>query len=153
ASAAPGTYAIVPSAATGRGLSNYTINYANGTLSVTPAPTPSPSPTPTPTPAPPAFVGEHRTIVKIKKKKVTEFVLTFTEPLSTPGGVYQVTQAGKPKKSAHKPVQVKSTTLGPGGTSVILSLGRYTAGKPLTLTASGLTGANGAPVKSFVTGL
>ena len=38
-------------------------------------------------------------------------------------------------------------TLGPGGTSVILTLGSFTAGKPLTLTASGLTGANGRPLR------
>src|SRR5258708_7243652 len=35
---APGpTYAIVPSAAAGTGLSNYTISYVNGTLTVSPA--------------------------------------------------------------------------------------------------------------------
>ena len=33
-----GTYAIVPSAATGSGLGNYTITYVNGTLTVNPAP-------------------------------------------------------------------------------------------------------------------
>ena len=32
-----GTYAIVPSAATGTGLGNYTIAYVNGTLTVKPA--------------------------------------------------------------------------------------------------------------------
>ena len=36
-SAAVGTYPIVPSAATGMGLSNYTIAYVNGTLTVNPA--------------------------------------------------------------------------------------------------------------------
>ena len=34
AAAAPGTYAIIPSAATGTGLANYTICYVNGTLTV-----------------------------------------------------------------------------------------------------------------------
>ena len=38
ASATVGTYPIVPSAATGTGLSNYTISYVNGTLTVNPAP-------------------------------------------------------------------------------------------------------------------
>jgi hypothetical protein len=98
-------------------------------------------------------MGENRMIVKLKKKRVTEFVLTFSEPLSTPGGVYQVTQAGKSRKSGSKHVPVTSTTLGPGGTSVILKLGRHTAGKPLTLTASGLTGANGEPLNTLVTRL
>ena len=37
ASATVGTYTIVPSAATGTGLSNYTISYVNGTLTVNPA--------------------------------------------------------------------------------------------------------------------
>ncbi len=37
ATATVGTYPIVPSAATGTGLSNYTITYANGTLTVNPA--------------------------------------------------------------------------------------------------------------------
>jgi MBG domain-containing protein len=37
ATAAAGSYDIVPSAAVGTGLSNYTIGYANGTLTVTPA--------------------------------------------------------------------------------------------------------------------
>src|SRR5208337_1981018 len=36
-SATTGTYTIVPSAATGNGLSNYTIGYVNGTLTVNPA--------------------------------------------------------------------------------------------------------------------
>ena len=37
ATAAAGSYAITPSAATGSGLANYTITYANGSLTVTPA--------------------------------------------------------------------------------------------------------------------
>ena len=37
AAAAPGSYSIVPSAATGTGLGNYTISYTNGTLTVIPA--------------------------------------------------------------------------------------------------------------------
>jgi hypothetical protein len=38
-SATVGSYAIVPSGATGSGLGNYTISYVNGTLTITPAPT------------------------------------------------------------------------------------------------------------------
>jgi hypothetical protein len=143
ASAAAGSYAIVPSAATGSGLNNYTIDYANGTLTVNPAPPPPP----------PVFQGEHRMTVKIKTKKVTDYVFTFSDALSTPGGMYQVTQAGKTKKAPPKHVPVTSMTLGQGGTSVILTLGKFTAGKPLTLNASGLIGANGAAVKAFTTTL
>jgi hypothetical protein len=145
-SAAPGTYAIVPSAATGSGLNNYTIHYANGTLSVTP--------TPTPTAAPAVFLNENRMTEKINMKKVTDFVLNFNEALSSANGVYQVTQAGKTKTSRPRHVRVTSMTLGPGGTSVILRLGRHTTpGGPLTLTVSGLTSVNGQPVKAFVTRL
>ena len=38
ANVAGSPYAIVPSAAVGSGLGNYTINYANGSLTVNPAP-------------------------------------------------------------------------------------------------------------------
>src|SRR5947199_240469 len=38
AAISPPTYTITPSAAVGTGLSNYTINYVTGTLTVTPAP-------------------------------------------------------------------------------------------------------------------
>ena len=81
--------------------------------------------------------------VKVKKKKVVEFVLTFNGALGSASGSYLVTQPGRTKKAAPKNVRVASTTLGPGGTSVILTLGTFTAGKPLTLKASGLTGAGG----------
>ena len=118
--------------------------------------TPSPAPSPTPTP-PPTFLGEQRMTVtmKVKKKKtkVVEYVLTFNGALASPNGLYQVTQPGRTKKSAPKHVAVTSMTLGTGGTSVILALGSFTAGKPLTLNASGLTGGNGKAVASFVTGL
>ena len=118
--------------------------------------TPIPLPTPAPTP-PPTFLGEHRMTVtiKVKKKKtkVLEFVLTFNGALASPNANYLVTQPGRTKKSAPKNVGITSVTLGPGGTSVILTLGTFTAAKPLTLTAAGLTGADGAAVASLVTGL
>jgi hypothetical protein len=91
--------------------------------------------------------------MKVKKKKLLEFVLTFNGALRSPTGNYLVTQPGRTKKSAPKNVRIASVTLGPGGTSVILTLGTYTARKPLTLHASGFTGANGGSVASFVTGL
>jgi hypothetical protein len=166
ASATPGSYAIVPSAATGSGLNNYSIDYVNGTLTVnavTPTPTPTPSPTPTPTPsptptvnataAPPVLLGARSHTVTLEKKKITDLILTFSEPLRTPGGVYQVTQAGKTKKAPPKHVAITSETLGPGATSVVLTLGKHTTDKPLRLIASGLTGADGQPVKPFVTRL
>ena len=65
-----------------------------------------------------------------------------------------MTQPGKTKKSARKHVAVTSMTLGPAGTSVILTLGSYAALKPLTLMVSaGPIGADGAAVAPFVTRL
>ena len=91
--------------------------------------------------------------VKVKKKKVLEYVLTFNGALRSASGNFLVTQPGRTKKAPPKSVRVASATLGPGGTSVILTLAKFTAGKPLTLKASGLIGANGGAVASFVTGL
>jgi hypothetical protein len=100
------------------------------------------------------FLGESRLKVKIKKKNVTEFVLKFSGALRFPSATYQVTQAGKTKKSAPKHVSVTSMTLGSGGTSIILTLGSYTASKPLELIVSaGPTGSDGAAVAPFSTGL
>ena len=113
------------------------------------APTPAPTPTPTPTP-PPTFLGEHRSTVKVKKKKILEFVLSFSAALRSSSASYLITQPGRTKKSAPKRVGIGSATLGPGGTSVILVLGTYNTAKPLSLTATGLTGANGAAVASVV---
>ena len=61
-----------------------------------------------------------------------------------------MTQPGRTKKSAPKAVGISSATLGPGGTSVILVLGAYNTAKPLSLTATGLTGANNAAVAPVV---
>ena len=57
ATVAASPYSIVPSAAAGSGLANYSIGYVNGTLTVAPRPSPSPPttaarPTATPSPSP-----------------------------------------------------------------------------------------------------
>ncbi len=65
-----------------------------------------------------------------------------------------MTQAGKTKKSPSKHVIVTSMALGSGGTSIILTLGSYTASKPLKLMVSaGPKGSDGAAVAPFSTGL
>jgi hypothetical protein len=99
------------------------------------------------------FLGEHRMTVKVKKKNTLEFVLTFNAAIGSPNAQYVVTQPGRTKKSAPKHVGVTSMTLGPGGTSVILTVASSAGSKALTLMASGLTGANGAAVAAFTTGL
>ncbi len=53
--------------------------------------------------------------LKVKKKKVTKFVLNFSAVLASASGQYQVTQAGKGKKSARKHVGVTSMKLGAEG--------------------------------------
>ena len=105
-------------------------------------------------PVAPVFQGEHRMTAKVKKNKVTEFVLKFSAALRSPNALYRVTQPGKTKKSAPKHVAVTSMTLGPAGTSVILTLGSYAASKPLTLmVSSGPIGTDGAAVAPFLTRL
>jgi len=104
-------------------------------------------------PTPPLFLGEHRTTLKIKRKKIVEFVLTFNAPLDSSAASYVVTQPGRTKKSAPKSIRVASATLGAGGTSITLLLGAYASKKPLTLKATGLVGAIGAPVATVMTGL
>jgi hypothetical protein len=108
---------------------------------------------PTPTPAP-SFQGEHRVSVKVnKRKKIVEFQLNFSGSVNSATGQYLVTQPGLKKKSPPKAVAVLSATPGSGGTTVTLTLGKYTTTKPLMLTVTGLMGSNGASVGKVVTNL
>ena len=50
-------------------------------------------------------------------------------------------------------VTVRSLALGPDDRSVTLVLGKYDARKPLTLTATGLLGADGTPTSEIITNL
>jgi hypothetical protein len=65
-------------------------------------------------------------------------------------GHYRVTQPGRKKRGAAKLIAVRSLALGPGDTSVTLVLGKYDARKPLTLTATGLVGADGTRAAEIV---
>jgi hypothetical protein len=64
-----------------------------------------------------------------------------------------VTQPGRTRRSAPKPIAVLAAAPGAGATSVILTLGKYVTTKPLTLTATGLTGSGGAAIAAITTNL
>jgi hypothetical protein len=148
---------------------NYAAAPVTGTLVINSATTPTPSPTttptttPTPTPSPtlsptPTLMGEMPlTSGQGRKKKITGYRLEFSAPLDAgvASGVahYSVTQPGRTRHSAPRNVPVLSVAYNAGSPSVTLVLGKSTAGKPLTLTAQGLIGANGNSVATIVTQL
>jgi hypothetical protein len=86
--------------------------------------------------------GRKRTIVGIE----LDFSARLDASVAANPAVYQVTQPGRKRLSARKVVPVLAASLGPGGASVALVLGKYDKAKPLALTVVGLSGANGAPV-------
>src|SRR5262249_44260584 len=131
---------------------------ATAATNVTPPVSPTPTPTPPPPPTPPAFTGETRiTAGKGKKKTVVGFALKFSSALQASVAAstvhYRVVQPGPTRKAAPRVIAVKTATLGPGGTSITLTLGKYLATKSLSLTATGLMGANGAAVSTVTTNL
>jgi hypothetical protein len=91
-------YAIVPSAATGSGLSNYSITYANGALTVKPAPlviTADPKWKITGE-ANPAFTASYQGFVLGQDPGVLGGLLTFSTPAtaSSPPDTYAITPGG-----------------------------------------------------------
>ena len=66
---------------------------------------------------------------------------------------YQVTQPGRTRRSAPRRVAIVSATYIAGRRSISLVLGKPTAGKPLTLTVTGLVGEDGQHVSTFQTRL
>jgi hypothetical protein len=60
---------------------------------------------------------------------------------------------GPTKHAAPRLISVRAAQPGAGGTSVTLLLGNYTANKPLTLTATGLTGTGGVAIATIFTKL
>jgi hypothetical protein len=94
---------------------------------------------------------------KSRQKKVVDYQLDFSAPLDDGSaqniGHYGVVQPGRTKRSALKSVPILSATYNSGNNSVTLALGKSTAGKPLTLTASGLVSLGGEPVEAIVTNL
>jgi hypothetical protein len=98
-----------------------------------------------------------QTTGKGKNKKITGFELEFSAALeaSVAGNTshYHVVQPGRTQRAAPKAIAVRAATVGQGGTSVILTLKKYATTKPLSLTATGLEGANGTAVATVMTRL
>jgi hypothetical protein len=104
------------------------------------------------------FTGEtHITAGKGKRKKFIGFELQFSGALEASVAEntshYRVVQPGRTQKAAPKVIAVRAASVNPAGTSVTLTLGKYNTMKPLSLTASGLLGANSAMVATVTTGL
>jgi plastocyanin len=127
------------------------MNGINGSTNLTVSASSTPTPTPT-------FVSESRmTTGKGAHKKVIGFNLNFSGPLDPTSATdvthYQVTQPGATKKAHSKAILVGMAMYTPGSSTVMLMLGKFNTGKPLTLMASGLLGATKAPVAQFTTRL
>jgi uncharacterized membrane protein YgcG len=106
----------------------------------------------------PALTGEiGLTAGTGRKKKVVAFELFFSAPLdaavAVAPGHYRVTQPGRKRRGAANLIPIRSIAPGPGDRSVTLVLGKYDARKPLTLTATGLVGADGTPAGEIITDL
>ncbi len=142
ASANVGTYPIVPSAATGSGLSNYKITYIDGTLTIT---------------APPATV-QNVTIQKIKTGKHTTsqvIALQFSAALNASDaqnlGVYSLVTVAKSKKQKSKPVALASASYNATTFTVTLVPRKalvLSSPIELTINAAGLLDALGRPLNN-----
>ena len=108
-----------------------------------------------PPPTPPIFLGEHRMTLKIRRKSVVEFVLSFyfNAPLRSGAASYVVSEPGRTRIRS----QVDQGRLGRlwarKGRRSRSVWRRYARKKPLTLKATGLVGADGASVAAVMTGL
>jgi hypothetical protein len=106
----------------------------------------------------PAFEKETRLNTgKGRKLKITGYQLVFTSALdpntAQSTAHYRVTQPGRNKHSAPGNVAVLAASYNSSTSTVLLVLGKHNARKPLTLTATGLTGPAGTAVATFSTGL
>ena len=120
----------------------------------TPTPTPT-TPTPTPATSAPTFTVAMRTTSGKGRKKIPIGHLTFSAALDSESAEnsahYHVTQKIS-KKKIHT-IAVLAAKYGPSDNSVTLMLGKPKPGKALQVTVSGLVGADGTPVRTFVTSL
>jgi hypothetical protein len=106
----------------------------------------------------PALSGSGRTFSGSGPgRKLVGFQLSFNTALSMSVaenvGNYRVTQPGLTKRSKPTLVHVKAAQYNSGNNTVTLTLGKFNAKKPLTLTIIGLTGASGTPAATIVTKL
>jgi plastocyanin/uncharacterized protein YjdB len=117
------------------------------------------TPSPTPTPPPPPMLANEQRIFSGKgpRRKLVAFQVGFSTALSVASasniGNYNVVQPGATKRAHPTVVKVKSALYSAATNSVMLTLGKFNAKKPLTLTASGLIGATGTPAATIVTKL
>jgi hypothetical protein len=90
-----------------------------------------------------------------RPKIVTGFRLTFSAPLDAAVAAsvshYRVIQPGRTRPAVGRVIPVLAAQVDAGGSTVTLILGKQGRGKPLTLTATGLVGAQGTPVATIVT--
>ena len=106
----------------------------------------------------PTLTGEQRLFSgRGRRQRLIGFELRFSAPLD--GAVasdvshYRVVQPGRNRRSRPQVVRVQAASYNAVDNSVTLRLGRFTANKPLTLTATGLVGATGATVSTITTRL
>jgi plastocyanin len=137
----------------GTSMITASLNGITGSTNLTVGGSNSPSPTPTPT-----FVSESRVSAgKGAHKKIVGFNLVFSGALDPNSAMdtanYQVTQPGATKKAHPKAIFVGMAMYTPSTDTVMIMLGKFNTGKPLTLTASGLKGATEAPIAQFTTKL
>jgi hypothetical protein len=85
------------------------------------------------------------------------FELSFSTPLDIGAaetvGNYKVVQPGRTRRSRPVVVHVRAAQYDAETNTVTLTLGKFNAGKPLTLTALGLVGVTGAAASPIVTKL
>jgi plastocyanin len=137
--------------AAGTSMIMASLNGVTGSTLLTVSGSSTPSPTPT-------FLSFAKvTAGKGAHKKIIGFNLAFSGALdpNTAQDVthYEVTQSGATKKAHPKAVLVGMAMYTPSTDTVMLMLGKFNTAMPLTLTASGLEGATGAPIAQFTTTL
>jgi hypothetical protein len=108
-------------------------------------------------PAPtPTLTGEQRLSTGKGRHKVTTFQLHFNTPLNASVAQnvshYQVVQPRPGRGHRTTNIPVRLAQYGPTN-SVTLTLGKFQANRPLTLTITGLLGATGVPAATIVTRL
>jgi plastocyanin len=135
----------------GSSMITATLNGITGSTNLTVSGSTTPTPTPT-------FLSESRVSAgKGAHKKIVGFNLVFSGALDPNSAMntanYHVTQPGATKKAHPKNILVGMAMYTPSSDTVMLMLGKFTTGKPLTLMAGGLDGATGGPIAQFTTKL
>ncbi len=151
AKAPEGTYPIVPSAAVGTGLSNYTISYLNGTLAVVNA---------TLAIKRPLATVESVKIEKVKTGKhttkeviVVQFSEAFDVGVAQNSNNYSLFTIPKSKKQKSKAVPFKSPSYSASALTVTLTTRKVLVLSPplkLTIVAAGPSDSTGLPLASNV---